>query len=259
MCSMRATDPFKGKQVLVLGSGADCIVPSVWLLDRDVQVTITDRAAIRGIQGHLRATAVDGQEYERRKSYLACMDLQQASATLAAIDLVVARSSVEHAIVQQARERGIPVTSRGELARAFPLPPQQKIIHRSDALTVVDDTGALSPERGLVSVRQWGGPNCVLIAGGEGRKSDYRLWADTVVEQIRPTNLVLLAGSATDAMRKALGTHGRGIRTYDSLEQCWRAAQKRSGLFISSVVLFSPAARSSESFSALVERALKRR
>lgn len=220
-------------------------------------MTITDHAGIRSIQGHLRATATDGSEYEQRKNHLAWINPEEMGELLATTDLVVTRVAAKHPIVQQARERGVQVVSRGELAGAFPLPPRQEIIHRSDTLTIVNDMGAISPERGVISLRQWGGPNCILIAGGEGRGGDYTAWADTVMEHIRPTNLIFLAGGATDRMRKALGARARGVRTYDSLAQCWRAAQKRSRLFISSVVLFSPAARSTEPFNTLVLRSLK--
>ena len=124
------------------------------------------------------------------------------------------------------------------------VPYRQEVVHRDRAVTIVNDTTATSPEGGIAAVERWGGPNCILIAGGTNRDLDYRSWAQALKGRIRPTNLILLAGSATDAMRKVLGPWGRGIRSYDTLEQAWRAARKRSGLFISSIVLFSPAAKS---------------
>jgi UDP-N-acetylmuramoylalanine-D-glutamate ligase len=135
------------------------------------------------------------------------------------------------------------------------VPYRQEIVHQNRKLTVINDAAAASPESGITALDRWGGPNCILIAGGTNRDLDYRSWAQTLKERIRPTNLILLAGSATDAMRKALGPWGRGIRSYDTLEQAWRAARKRSGLFISSVVLFSPAAKSvDQHFNALVKK-----
>jgi UDP-N-acetylmuramoylalanine-D-glutamate ligase len=250
-------DPFKGKHVLVFGSGADCITAASWLLDREVQVTITDRAGIRGIQGHLRATAEDGSEYERRKDNLSWVAPEEVGTVLAQADLVVTKSAPAHPAVRQARELGIPVVSRGGLAKAFPLPPRHEIVYRSAKMSIINDTGAVSPERAAISVRQWGGPNCILIAGGDGRRTDYRAWADTVAEHIRPTNLILLTGSATGAMRTSLGARARGVRTYDSLERCWGAALDRARKYIQAVILFSPGAKSFELFANEFDRGQK--
>ena len=45
-------------------------------------------------------------------------------------------------------------------------------------------------------------------------------------------------------MRKALGRDARDRREYGTLEKCLKAALKRGGKYVNSVVLFSPGAKS---------------
>lgn len=129
------------------------------------------------------------------------------------------------------------------------VPQRQEVIHESPKLTVVNDAMATQPARGIVALRRWGGPTCVLICGGDDAGLNYREWAEELPKQVRRKNLILLTGSATNKMRAALGTYGRGIRAYDSLAVALKAARARAGLYVSSVILFSPAAKSFELFA----------
>ncbi|MBP6886366.1 MAG: UDP-N-acetylmuramoyl-L-alanine--D-glutamate ligase [Candidatus Pacebacteria bacterium] len=126
---------------------------------------------------------------------------------------------------------------------------RQEVIYRDSKLTVVNDTTATSPEAGIAAAQRWGGPTSVLIAGGTDRDLDYKQWAEAIRTSIRKTNLILLSGSATKKMRRALGQYGAGVRSYDTLESAWGAAQKRACKYVNSVVLFSPAAKSFELFA----------
>ncbi len=134
---------------------------------------------------------------------------------------------------------------------------RQEVVHRDAKLTAVNDTTATSPEAGIVAMQRWGGPTCVLIAGGTDRQLDYRAWAKELPQYIRRTNLIFLTGSATRKMRTALGAYGRGIRAYDTLAAAWRAALKRAGTYVTSVVLFSPSAKSFELFANEYDRGQK--
>jgi len=164
-----------------------------------------------------------------------------------------------------ARVAGVPWARIQERIATLPqVPYRQEVVHRSRGLTVVNDTTATSPDGAIAAVRRWGGPNCILICGGTDRELDYREWARELPARITKNNTVFLAGSATQKMKAALGPAARGIRTYDSLDEAWRAALKRAGHFVSAVVLFSPGAKSFElfanefdrgqQFNALVER-----
>jgi UDP-N-acetylmuramoylalanine--D-glutamate ligase len=124
------------------------------------------------------------------------------------------------------------------------VPFRQEVVHRSRKLTVVNDTAATSPDGGIAALVRWGGPSCVLICGGTDRRLDYGPWADMVRTMIPAANLILLAGTATVKMKGALGTFARGVRTYETLPSCVSAALARAGQFVTSTVLFSPAAKS---------------
>jgi UDP-N-acetylmuramoylalanine--D-glutamate ligase len=214
----------------------------------------------------------DGAIYERRsgndRRVAAIADFEKQWGMHNVANLLAAASAARHV--------GVSWNSIQERIATVPVVPyRQEVVHRSSRLTVVNDTTATSPEGGTAALRRWGGPNCILITGGtdlpaskQTEKLDYRAWAAELPRHITKNNTIFLAGSATQNMRKALGHAARGIRTYDTLEYAWRAALKRAGLFINSVVLFSPAAKSFElfanefdrgaQFNALVTRDLKK-
>ncbi len=138
---------------------------------------------------------------------------------------------------------------QARIASVPAVPYRQEVVFRDARLTIVNDTTATSPEGGIAALRRWGGPTCVLICGGTDRELDYRAWAKELPKQVRRTNVIFLTGSATKKMRAALGAYGRGIRAYDSLAAALKAAHARAGLYVSSVILFSPAAKSFELFA----------
>ena len=121
------------------------------------------------------------------------------------------------------------------------IPHCQEVVSRNRTLTVVDDGGARTADQGIAALVRWGGPNCILVTGGRGA-GDYSRWAEEYSSRVTANNTIFIAGSATHKMKSALGVRSRGIRTYDSLTPAWRAAKKRAGLFLSAVILYSPAA-----------------
>lgn len=236
---------FEGKTVLMINGGS---AVGNWLLDHGAMVIVVPTALIRSLQGHARAISADGADYERYKSRISW--ITKKGGTHDAADMVVATGHT-HPLVREARQRGIPIVSPRQVARIRNIPSPQRTLTPSETLTVVDDSGAWVPERGVTSLMQWGSPNCILIAGGNGR-SDYAVWAREVRQRIRPTNFILLTGTALPRMRKALGAWGRGIRAYDSLEDALAAAHARAKLHITATILFSPAAKVAQNFRDLV-------
>lgn len=154
------------------------------------------------------------------------------------------------AAVAAARLAGVTVHQIERRKSTLPqVPLRQEVVHQSPKLTVINDSCATEPFRAIAAMRKWGGPTCVLICGGSGNTLDYHEWAQELIRHVRPTNTILLTGSATKKMRRALGAHSKGIRAYDSLEAAFKAAKARAGLYVTSVVLFSPAAKSFELFA----------
>lgn len=230
---------FAKKQILVVHGEATL---ANWLLDQGAHVRVLDHALIRSIQGHLRAVATDGDEYADGKNRLRWVEGDLAKA-VATADVIVARA--DHEAVLLAYEHGVPVLTPQELRRMPEIPSRRRIIAESPKLTIIHDGVATDPARAIASIERFGGPNCILIAGGSGR-GNYVQWAEAVSSRIRPTSLILVAGSATGKMRQALGGHARGIRTYDTLERCLKVARDRAKLFVHAVILFSPAAGSDD-------------
>ena len=145
---------------------------------------------------------------------------------------------------QAARLAGISEDRIKKRIASLPFAPsRQEVVYQSAKLKIIDDTMATEPDRSIVAIQKFGGQSCILIAGGDGQ-SDYSGWANAVQSHIRATNLILLDGSATKKMRRALGIWGKGIRSYTNLKSAYNFALRRARLFVSSVILFSPSARS---------------
>lgn len=135
---------------------------------------------------------------------------------------------------------------------------RQEVVHAGSHLTVINDTCATSPDGAIVALERWGGPNCILIAGGtdlptrqaglrSGRQAgglEFGVWAEAVKEHITPKNTLFLEGTATIKMRRALKRAALGRRSYSTLRTCLQAALKRAGVYANAVVLFSPGAKS---------------
>lgn len=125
---------------------------------------------------------------------------------------------------------------------------QEKIYDR-DGLEIYNDTSATSPEGTMVAVerfRQY--TNLVLIAGGTDRDLEYGAWANVVRKYVRPENLILIAGSATEKMKKELSFDS--YNEHDTLEECMAeaVAKARESGSTKNVILFSPGAKSFEKF-----------
>lgn len=172
------------------------------------------------------------------------------------------------AAVTAARWAGVtPTDIRRRIASLPSVPHRQEVVHCSREMTVVNDAMAVTPEAASAALQRWGGPNCILICGGANGKHAYHAWADVVRRTVLKNSVFFLAGNSTVKMRAALGRSAmRGVRTYPSLEQCWRAARARAGAFVHAVVLFSPAspvstltdnAHCGQEFTTLVRRTVR--
>src|SRR5262249_26275261 len=96
--------------------------------------------------------------------------------------------------------------------------------------------------------------SCVLIAGGTDRGLEFDAWAKVVVKRIEPENIILLSGSATKKMLDAIGFLAQRVTVRDTLLDCVKAGLMRGIQFKSSIVLFSPAAKSFEKFRNEMDR-----
>lgn len=137
------------------------------------------------------------------------------------------------------------------------VPLRQEIVFQNKKLTIINDTTATSPEGGIAAVRRFAGSHTVLITGGTDRQLDFKPWAKAVARYIKPVNIVLLSGSATDKMLKEFKVKNSKFKVFDTLKECLEAALKQAGKYPKSVVLFSPASKSFEKFKNEFDRGRK--
>jgi UDP-N-acetylmuramoylalanine--D-glutamate ligase len=135
---------------------------------------------------------------------------------------------------------------------------RQEKVYESSRLAIYNDTAATSPEATIAAINRFGASthNLILIAGGTDRELDYRAWGKVVGDKIKPENLILLSGSATEKMKKELGKHA--YNEYDALGECIKKALEVAEENIGkTAILFSPGAKSFEKFKNEFDRGEK--
>ncbi len=164
-------------------------------------------------------------------------------------DISIDEHGEQDAAIRAARLAGIQERVIAQRLKNLPrIPGWQETVYKDSKITAVNDTTATSPEGGIAALERFGGPSCVLIAGGTDRELEFSAWAGKVRQTMRKNDIIFLSGSATRKMRAALGEWGRGIRAYDSLADAVDAALARAKKFVHATVLFSPSAHSFELF-----------
>ncbi|HVZ11371.1 MAG TPA: UDP-N-acetylmuramoyl-L-alanine--D-glutamate ligase [Candidatus Paceibacterota bacterium] len=128
------------------------------------------------------------------------------------------------------------------------VPFRQEVIFTDDRLMVINDTTATSPEGAIQAMKRFGSESAIFIAGGTDRDLEYSEWARMMREYIRPGNIIFLEGSATDKMRRALGSWADPAPVYPTLVECLNVALAKAGAYSKSVIIFSPGAKSFEKF-----------
>ena len=125
---------------------------------------------------------------------------------------------------------------------------RQERVYESEKLEIYNDTAATSPDGAIAAIQRFGKEaNIVIISGGTDRELDFEVWAETVHKHLKPEQLVLLSGSATEKMKKALGWSD--FQEYGSLKECFEKAlaiSKSTGM--KTTIVFSPGAKSFEKF-----------
>ena len=125
---------------------------------------------------------------------------------------------------------------------------RQEKIYEKNGLEIVNDSAATSPEATIIAVERFrNNDNLILITGGTDRELDFKEWGKMISKNIKPENLILLSGSATEKMKIALKSGH--YNECDTLEECLRLAIKKSEeVKGKSIILFSPSSKSFEKF-----------
>lgn len=121
---------------------------------------------------------------------------------------------------------------------------RQEKIYDNGTLQIYNDTAATSPEAAMAAMIRFlpYSNNVIFIGGGTDKELEYKSWAETVKKMIKPGNLILLAGSATEKMKIELG--GFNFKEFESLEECLKKALAMHP----TKIIFSPGAKSFEKF-----------
>jgi UDP-N-acetylmuramoylalanine--D-glutamate ligase len=160
-----------------------------------------------------------------------------------------------------AHEAGVPWKTLKDAIPSLPfLKFRQEIILRRRGLEVINDTTATTPDGTIAALKKFRTRRrvpIILIAGGTDKELDYAEWARVVTRAVRPLNLILLEGSATQKMIEALPRKFFPVMLLPSLEECVKEARDRAGQLKSARILFSPGAASFEEFKNEFDRGEK--
>ncbi len=137
---------------------------------------------------------------------------------------------------------------------------RQEIIFQNKKLLVINDSSATSPDATIAALKRFKqrkNSNFVLITGGTDKDLEYNELAKEIKRTMLPKNLVILNGSASKKLVKALNKikYSNQYFVFESLKECFyyslyqRKQKKRN------IILFSPAAASFEKFKNEFDRA----
>lgn len=154
------------------------------------------------------------------------------------------------ASVAVAHRAGIAWTKiQAALASLPQVPFRQQIVYQDDRLTIINDTTATSPDGSLAAIRRFHDVHAVFIIGGTDASLDYTHWAQEVVKLVTRDQLIFLSGSATDSMLRSLAWTKDSVLSFDTLQACFEEAISHTQSYPSSVIIFSPGAKSFEKFN----------
>lgn len=131
---------------------------------------------------------------------------------------------------------------------------QEKVFDNGE-IEIYNDTSATSPEATIAAVARFKNhENLILISGGTDKELEFTGFAKEIGSMIKPKNLILLSGSATEKIKNELGWNT--YNEFDTLEGCFDDALLKSHKK-KSVIIFSPASKSFEKFKNEFDRGEK--
>lgn len=134
---------------------------------------------------------------------------------------------------------------------------RQEKVFEDENLAIWNDTTATSPEASIAALERFVAvdENLIFITGGTDRNLEFDKWAELVGKNIKPEQLILLSGSATLKMKKALGW--ADFNEFDTLEECLKKALEIAQNSSKTNIVFSPGAKSFEKFKNEFDRGEK--
>ncbi|HMA34982.1 MAG TPA: cyanophycin synthetase [Chloroflexia bacterium] len=131
---------------------------------------------------------------------------------------------------------GVPVAAVGAALRSFRgVPDRLELVASVQGVRFYNDTTATTPAATLVALESLAEP-ILLIAGGADKRSDFSALAPAVAARCR--GVVLLEGTATDALQAALAAAGAPVLGRDdqfarAIRAAFAAAQPGDAVLLS--------------------------
>lgn len=135
---------------------------------------------------------------------------------------------------------------------------RQEKVYENDSVEIYNDTTATSPEATMAAISRFKNnkDNLILITGGTDKELKFEEWAKKIKEIIKPRNLLLLRGSATEKMKKELRYNF--FNEFEDLRDCIKEAIKiANSKENKTIILFSPSSKSFEKFKNEFDRGEK--
>lgn len=155
-----------------------------------------------------------------------------------------------------ALKMGVPIENIKEGVTTLPsIKFRQEKVYEDDQISIWNDTAATSPEATMAALDRFAPRGVVLITGGTDRDLEYSKWGESVNRLLSKEQVIMLAGSATEKMKKVLGWEK--YQEFDTLEECIDKAMEIASRFDLKHILFSPSAKSFEKFKNEFDRGEK--
>jgi len=141
-----------------------------------------------------------------------------------------------------------PEVIRERIKTLSAIPYREEVVFQSDGSSFMNDSTSTMPLATVVALRRFSDKRIILIAGGSDKKLRFDSWAKEVERCVRPEDLFLLEGDATEKMVSELKHLGytQDFQIFKSLEDVMRTIGTDDNLRMGegSLVLFSPGATS---------------
>lgn len=139
---------------------------------------------------------------------------------------------------------------------------RQEIVYQTKKLLVVNDSASTSPEAVIVALKRFlvQSKNLILITGGTDKNLNFKELAIFLKKNLKPTNLILLEGTATAKLIRHLKKIKFNLRQeniFNDLRECFLKSLAIAQKFPYSIIIFSPGSASFEKFKNEFDRGRK--
>lgn len=160
------------------------------------------------------------------------------------------------------RNKKMPQILKEELFKLKTPNYRQEIIYQNKKLLIINDSASTSPEAVIAALKRFFtfNKNLILITGGTDKNLNFKDLAISLKKIIKPTNLILLEGTATTKLIKYLRKEKFALiekNIFKNLKDCFLKSLEIASKYSSSIIIFSPGSASFEKFKNEFDRGRK--